>query len=301
MDNLLTVLNDHYNLRFDRLELLRDMGSTSYAVFSGNDKYFLRITKPALLHTAISGADIQWFLQSQGFPVPPIVLSIHGVPYVQMDRALLILYEFIEGEDSNPQRDAERIGTLVGKLHQVMATYPGALVKRDKAFYIGRYIDILRAKAYPKRDAYIAYGDALWNKVKHLPWGYCHGDMYDGNIRRATDSKLYIHDFDTSCHGIAMYDTTLICDVTEYFAFDEKNYARSNEVLARYLPHYRKHHALSQAEIDAFPALVAMQHFSTQATIMEIAGLDCLDETDMDNQLDWLHRWREQTDAAQSF
>jgi len=95
-----------------------------------------------------------------------------------------------------------------------MEEYSGELIKRDKQFYIGRYIGILRKVQYPRIDEYIAYGDDLWEKIRDLPRGYCHGDMYDGNIRKTPDGKLYIHDFDTSCEGFPMYDTTLICDMT---------------------------------------------------------------------------------------
>ena len=301
MADILAVLNKNYSISFERLDLLRDMGSTAYIAFSEKNKYFLRAINTTFYDTAIIGADIQMFLQNQGFPVSQIILSKQGVPYVKTDDAFIILYEFIEGANSDPVQDAEAIGELVGRLHHAMKMYPGELVKRDKQFYIGRYIDILRKKNYEKIDEYIKYGDALWNKLKNLPQGYCHGDMYDGNIRKGIDGKLYIHDFDTSCYGITMYDPTLLCDVTKYFEFEEQNYIRSNEILARFVPAYRKYHALTQVEIDAFPALIAIQHFSTQATVMGIFGLDCIDETDMDNQLQWLHSWREQATGASRF
>ena len=268
--------------------------------FSDAHKYFLRIVKPAFFDTATTGADVQVFLQEQGFPVPTIVLTKDNLPYVKADEGIFILYEFIEGGDSDPEIDAEAIGALAGRLHQVMKTYPGELIKRDKHFFIGRYVDILRKNHYPRTDEYIAYGDALWERIKDLPKGYCHGDMYDGNIRKTLDGQLYIHDFDTSCEGFPMYDLTLICDMTKYFDFDERNYSRSNKVLSRFIPEYRKHNALSQTEIDAFHALIAIQHFSTQATVMEIHGPDCIDSTDIDNQLDWLYRWREQCDMTVS-
>ena len=276
---------------------MRDMGSTSYTTFSGSNKYFMRMIKPAFFNTAVTGADIQVFLQNQGFPVPPIIFTNEDMPYVRTENGLFILYEFIEGNDSDPEQDAEAIGALVGRLHQVMKAYPGELVIRDKHFYIDRYIEILQKKQYPRIDEYSAYGDVLWEEIKNLPRGYCHGDMYDGNIRKASDGKLYIHDFDTSCEGFPMYDLTLICDMTKYFDFDERNFDRSNEVLSRFIPEYKEYNTLSRAEIDAFHSLVAIQHFSTQATVMEMFGLDCIDSTDMDNQLEWLYRWREQCES----
>lgn len=298
MDEMIQILNENYPIKFDRIELIRDMGSASYTIFSGKNKFFLRVIKPAFFYTALTGADIQVYLQNQGFQVPHILLTNKRLPYVKNKEMLLILYEFIEGSDSDAQQDAEAIGSLVGGLHQAMKMYPGKLVERDKHFYIGRYIDILHKKNYPRINEYVIYGDSLWEKIKDLPRGYCHGDMHDGNIRKDTDGKLYIHDFDTSCEGFPMYDVTLICDMTKYFDFDQCNFDKSNEVLSRFVPEYKKYSNLSQVELDAFHDLIAIQHFATQATIMEIFGLDCIDEADMDNQLDWLYKWRDQCGAS---
>ena len=292
MNEIKTILNEHYAINFDNLEFKRDGGSDSYIAFAGSRKYFLRVIKPALYDTTASGADIQVFLQERGFPVPPIIFTKTQLPYVRTNDKWLILYEFIEGNDANPEHDIDAIGTLVGTLHQIMKSYPGELVVRDKQFYIGRYIDVLHEKKYKKTNEYIAYGDAIWEKIKDLPRGYCHGDMYEGNIRKTDDGKLYLHDFDTSCNGFPMYDPAIICDVTDYFEFNECDYYKSNELLAQFISEYQKHNPLSQGEIDAFHAIAAIQHFSTQATIMELYGLDSLDDTDMDNQLDWLYKWR---------
>jgi len=194
MNNITEILSKNYPIKIDGIELTRDMGSASYTVFSGCGKYFLRVIKPAFFNTAVTGADIQVFLQKQGFPVPPVIFTDEGLPYVKKDNGLLILYEFVEGKDSEPEQDAEAVGALVGRLHSVMKTYSGELIKRDKRFYIGRYIEILQKKRYPRTDEYVAYGNFLWEKLKGLPMGYCHGDMYDGNIRKSFDGKLYIHD-----------------------------------------------------------------------------------------------------------
>lgn len=294
---ILNLLNEHYPIRFDKHEQLRDSGSTAYAVFSGGDRYFLRVIKPAFFDTAAKGAEIQNFLHGKGFPVPALTHTKNNALYVQTENALYILYEFIEGVESDSEQDAEAIGALVGRLHSVMTDYTGKLVKRDKHFFIGRYIDILRKKQYSKADEFQAYGDAVWDKIKDLPQGYCHGDMYSGNIHKTPDDRLYLLDFDTSCEGFPMYDPALICNQTHYFDFDESGYGKSKEALYRFLSGYLKHNPLSQAEIDAFFDLVALYHFALQATIIEMYGLDCVDNAFLDKQLDWLYRWREQCES----
>jgi Ser/Thr protein kinase RdoA (MazF antagonist) len=294
---LLNILNENYPIRFERHEQLRDGGSTSYAVFSNDNKYFLRIIKPVFYDTAVKGVDIQVFLQNKGFPVPSIIHTNGDLPYIHGENELYILYEFIEGSESDPEQDAEAIGELIGKLHCVMKDYPGELIKRDKHFFIGRYIDILINRKYPRINEFSIYGDKLWEQIKDLPRGFCHGDVYSGNIHKTPDGKLFLLDFDTSCDGFPMYDAALICDMTDYFKYDEQNYEKSNNILSRFMQAYMKFNTYNQAEINAFHSFIAIQHFSTQATVMEIFGHDCLNDAELDYQLDWLYRWREQCES----
>ncbi len=297
-EKILEILNEHYPVCFDSLEFVRDSGSMAYAVFSGRDKYFLRITKPAFFDTVHKSLEIHVFLMKQGFSVPPVIFTRDGSPCVHTSEEdgehLYILYEFIEGKEVDPEQDAEAIGALLGKFHSAMKAYPGTLVKRDKYFYIGRYIDILREKKYPRAEEFAAYGEALWEKIRGLPTGYCHGDMYRGNIHKAGDGRLYILDFDTSCEGFPMYDPVLICNMTDYFELQENGYEKSREVFARFLPAYLKYSDLMPEEEAAFYDLIALYHFALQATIVEVFGMDCVDEELFDCQLEWLYKWREQ-------
>ena len=54
---------------------------------------------------------------------------------------------------------------------------------------------------------------------------------------------------------------------------------------------------MSREEQEAVYDLLAVYHFQLQATIIEIYGPDCVDDAFLDNQLDWLLRWRAQWDA----
>lgn len=292
--DLLSILNRYYPIRFDRIEPLRDAGNVSYKVLSGSDAYFLREIKPAFRETAITGADIQVFLQRQGFSVPPVVFTREQQASLQTGNHLLILYAFIEGVESDPQEDAEAIGALIGDLHQVMRSYPGTLIKRDWPFYIGRYLNILRAKNYPQAQEYADYAVELWDRVKDLPRGYSHGDMYVGNIHKTPDSRFYVLDFDTSCDGLPMYDLALVGNRTHYFDYDANGCEASRHVYARLLSGYLTRHERSQRELDAFYDLIALYHYTLQATILEIHGLDCVDHRFLDRQLNWLYQWREQ-------
>ncbi len=295
---VLNILNEHYLMNFDTLEFVRDSGCVAYTIWANGCKYFLRITKSIFFDTAAKSLDIHLFLQKQGFAVPQIIFTKDGFPCVQVSdeegACFYVLYEFIEGEEVNPEQDAEIIGAFIGKLHSVMKEYPGELIKKDKHYYVDRYINIMRTKQYDKIDEFIAYGEALWKRVKDLPYGYCHGDMYRGNILKTPDGRLYILDFDTSCEGFPMYDPALICNITDFFELEDDGYLKSKKVYERFLPEYLKYNSLTKGEIEAFYDLIALYHFALQATIIEIFGMDCVDNKFLDRQLRWLHKWQEQ-------
>jgi len=298
MKEILNILNKYYPHDFDNIEFVRDGGSTSYNVFCGEHKYFLRIIKPAFFDTAISGINIQAFLFDEDFPVPQIIRTNDNALYVREktngEDQLYVLYEFIEGSEPNCEQHAEAIGELIGKLHHVMKNYDGELVRNDKHFFIGRYIDILRQKQYPKTHEFEKYSDILWDRIKDLPRGYCHGDMIDINMHRTPNGKLYLLDFDTSCEGFPLYDLALICNKTDYFNFDSSGYEETKTLIEKMMQSYLKYNNVSKEERAAIFDLIALYHFTLQATIIELHGIDCVNEKFLDNQLDWLYKWREQ-------
>ena len=238
------LISKHYHIKFDCFELVRDSGSMAYIAASEGEKYFLRVIKPAFADTAATGVDVQCFLQNRNFPVPPIVSTNDGKSHVREQREdgnyLYVLYEYIEGAESEPMKDTKKIGTLIGKLHLAMKDYKGPLNKRGKHFYVGRYLDILRKKQYKRVMEFEKYGDAIWDKIKDLPLGYSHGDMYCGNIHKTPHGELYILDFDTSCEGFPIYDLALICNMTDFFVYDESKFVSTKTTFEEMLPEYQK-------------------------------------------------------------
>lgn len=297
-EEILNFLEAQYPITVERVEFLRDSGSVAYTVYGKNEKYFLRITKPTYYETAVSSLDIHLYLQSKDCNVPRIIFTQDGNACTPLgkdeEKKYGVLYEFLEGDEVNPEQDAEEIGKLLGKFHAVMESYAGELKKQDRHFFVERYLEILRRKNYKRVEEYVTYGNELWESVKDLPKAYCHGDMYSGNIHKTPEGKLYFLDFDTSCLAFSVYDLVLIANRTDYFEYKEDGYEKTKEVFLRMLPEYQKVRKLSEQEIGAFYRLIALYHFALQATIVEIFGLDCIDEAFIDRQLDWLYRWKEE-------
>jgi Ser/Thr protein kinase RdoA (MazF antagonist) len=175
-----------------------------------------------------------------------------------------------------------------------MHRYPGDLVRHEKDFYVTRYIKLLRKKGYPGADAFEEYGSGLWDRVKELPTGFSHGDMYSGNILRSRDGALYLLDFDTSCKGLPLYDLALISNQTDYFKFRKDGCPKTEKVYERLLSEYLKVNPLTEKEIGSLYDMIALYHFALQATIIEFVGLHRFDDSFFDRQLIWLLKWKEQ-------
>ncbi|MBR2750640.1 MAG: phosphotransferase [Clostridiales bacterium] len=128
---------------------------------------------------------------------------------------------------------------------------------------------------------------------RDLPCGNCHGDLHRGNLLKSPDGKIYLIDFDTVCRAPIMFDIMVMCDMTDYFMLKPEDIELTKEVYQKFLSGYSKYHALSLEEVLSFPDWVAIRHFQLQATILEVHGIDCIDEQFIDYQLYWLNQWQE--------
>jgi len=84
-----------------------------------------------------------------------------------------------------------------------------------------------------------------------------------------------------------------MCNSTDYFNFNENGYENSKNTYESFLKGYTKYRSLSKEELNSFYSLIAVYHYQLQATIVEINGLNCIDIEFLDNQLNWLMKWRE--------
>ena len=84
--------------------------------------------------------------------------------------------------------------------------------------------------------------------------------------------------------------------MTDYFNLKQEDIDITKDVYQKFLTGYEKYHTLSNEEINSFYDWVAIRHFQLQATILEIHGIDCIDEKFIDYQLYWLNKWLENTE-----
>lgn len=217
--SLLAILTEYYGIENHTLEFLREGGCHTYIV-NGRPKYLLKVISSAFSETARQSVSIMRYLEGNGFPVPKTILTKNGdvifETEVEGEEKLIVLMEFIEGDEPELEKCASEVGALVGRFHHLMNQYPAEPVSRGKAFFIGRYLDFLREKNYPRIKEYEDLGDRLWDKVKDLPQGICHGDLHRGNLLQDHDGHIYFVDFDTACRAPFMFDVMVMCDMTDY-------------------------------------------------------------------------------------
>ena len=302
---LLEILTRNYGIEEPSLAFLREGGGQSYVV-KGKERYLLKVTGRVFLNTARQSVSIMRDLEEKAFPVPRIILTGDGravfESLVDGEEKLIVLMEFIDGDEPDLSECASEVGALVGRFHRLMEQSPSEPLSHGREFFIGRYLNFLRKKNYPRLAAYEELGERLWEKVGALPQGRCHGDLHRGNLLQRRDGQIFLVDFDTVCRAPRMFDITVLCDMTDYFHLKQEDIRITKEVYRAFLSGYENYCALSREELLSFPAWVAIRHFQLQATILEIYGIDCIDKGFIDSQLVWLEQWQKGTDDfAESF
>ena len=315
---LLEILKMQYGMEDASVEFLREGGGHTYVVNAKQEnakqenakqenarqvimqqenakqKYLAKVIGDAFADTARQSVSVMRYLEENGFPVPKTILTKDGDAFFEMHGDLFVLMEFIDGDEPDMEKYAAEVGELVGRFHQLMEKYPRETVTRGKEFFIGRYLEFLRKKGYPRLADYEELGDRLWEKVGRQSLGICHGDLHRGNLMQSADGKIYLTDFDTICRAPIMFDLMVACDVTNYFNLQPEDVETTKQVWKEFLAGYSKYHALSPEEIGSFPDWVSIRHFQLQATILEIYGIDCIDEGFIDSQLSWLRKWKQE-------
>lgn len=290
------ILATAYGIESASTEFLREGGSHTYIV-KGKNKYLLKLIGSAFSDTARQSVSIMRYLEGNGFPVPKTILTKNGEAVFESEadgeKKLIVLMEFIDGDEPELETCPAEVGDLVGRFHELMEKYPAELVVHGKEFFIDRYLEFLRKKNYPRITDYEEMGERLWDKVKDLPQGNCHGDLHRGNLIQNTDGKIRLVDFDTVCRAPFMFDVMVMCDMTDYFNLKQEDIQLTKEVYKKFTEGYSAYRILSREEILSFPYWVAIRHFQLQATILEIYGTDCIDEAFIDGQLYWLNKWQE--------
>ncbi|QSX05117.1 phosphotransferase [Sedimentibacter sp. zth1] len=290
-------LQQKYNCLFDNIKLIRDMIGQVYFVDRNNQRYILKLFRKNFFNQAIQSVDIMHYLYQNGFPVAKITDTFDGNKYFisENENRVGVLYKYIDGIEPNKGDLIVEIGEMTGKMRFIMSQYKNILFRHDNEFFINRYIKILDQMNYKDRGAFQQHGRDLWRRVNNLPLGFCHGDLHVGNMLIDDRQIINLFDFDAAAMAYPTYDIATVCDMTDYFSLNDRNFEigfdETNRMLERFLNGYNRFYSLSDREIKSVFDFIAIRHFDIQATIIESQGLDCVDENFINRQYDWLMKW----------
>lgn len=298
IQKLVSILNAAYPTRVFSMRTHRDWIGHVYFVESTDGPYVLKLYRPFHTKQALHSTHIIQYLMAQDYPVPPIVCTSSGESNIEVDmpdgRSVAILYQYIQGEEPDPETDLKQIAEQAGILHRLMATYPGMLDRHGKEYYIDRYITLLSRIGFPdnKLSDLTHYGDELWDRFDQSARGFCHGDLHCGNMLMDNGGNCWLFDFDAACRSHPAADISTMIDSTDYFQFHPEDFEKTTRRLGLFLPSYQKTCpvAIEDHDIQSIYDFIAIRHFDIQATISECQGYSL---HHLENQHSWLMRWRD--------
>jgi Ser/Thr protein kinase RdoA (MazF antagonist) len=302
-DRLRDILNTCYPIYVDQLHLHRDMIGYVYiaegARVRSTKKYVLKLYRPFDTENTLRSIGILAYLKQQDYPVVSIIPTREGALHVVIDTprgiSIGILFDYLDGPKPDLKTEMLDLARQVGRLHRIMETYPQPLPRRGKDFYIDRYLGILQELDYPpNRIADLAvYGSECWSRLERLPVGFCHGDLHTGNMRQTAPGCYALFDFDIASRTHPLIDIATLCDASDFNRFDAAAYARTQQVFEHFYQGYRREREVSDTEITGIFDFISVRYYEIIATITQCQGLEELSRAFLDEQYDWLIRWKE--------
>ncbi len=303
IDHLREILNACYPIRVDQIHLHRDMIGYVYLAESvkrrNTKRYILKLYRPFDTENALRSIGILEYLRKQDYPVATIVPTRAGASHVVIETpqgmSVAILFDYLDGPEPDLKTEIVDLARQVGRLHQVMEMYPHLLPRRGKDFYVDRYLNILQALDYPQSriNDLAAYGSQCWSRIERLPIGFCHGDLHTGNMRQSGPGRYVLFDFDIASRTHPLVDVATLCDGSNFNRFDASAYDHTRQIFERFYQGYRQVREMSDAEIAAIYDFIPVRHYEIIATITQCQGIKKLSRAFLDEQYDWLMRWRD--------
>jgi len=127
-DILVNDLNRFYQLNINHIELYRDMIGRVYFLQSQDKRYVFKIYRNLKKDDALQTIHILNYLKANSYPVVSVVNTVQDKSNIFVEcsdgSCVGVLYDYVDGIMPNGKQDAESIGKQIGKLHQLMESYP---------------------------------------------------------------------------------------------------------------------------------------------------------------------------------
>ncbi len=293
--NLSLVVREHYGIDILKMSLHREMIGFVYSIRTSGANYVFKLFRSENTKNAIQAALIISYLAERGFPVARIIP--HGdSPYTLLKspegECVGVLFEYVEGEEPEKEKDIHRLGGMAGQLHNMMEDYPLSVIERGKAFYVDRYIDFLKNAEYDiKRIQELDdFGREAWERVSLASKGFCHGDFHTGNMIKNPQRGITLFDFDIASRSHSIIDAAVICDMSNFNSFNAQAFDQTGRMFEKFCKNYTR--KTENDEYDAVFSFIAIRHYELIATITKSKGEKTLSKDFLDQQYHWLTDWR---------
>lgn len=195
--------------------------NTSYHLWCGGERWFLRVAEASGEAAVRFEAEVQRYLFQARFPVPRLVTTADGQPFVMVAGKPAMLFAYAPGEEV--ARDAidatrcRRVGEQLGRLHELSAGFtaeranpygPATLDAWLTALGDGGAVGAEARAALPRFRAELDAAAALTG----APRGLCHGDLFADNVLWLGDRVGYLLDWEMACTEAFAWDLAVAVD-----------------------------------------------------------------------------------------
>jgi Ser/Thr protein kinase RdoA (MazF antagonist) len=309
-NDLLKFINQQYPIKGEKIRKYR--GNVFY-IQSPTGRKVLKLYGSTCTNEAIQTTHIIPYLDGCGFPVVQIIPTVSGKLYVTVEKSgsnyIGVLFEYANGIDIGNMhrwRDnkhplvnplAKQVGRSVGLMHRLMENYEKPLIHKGKERFFDTLVWLMRRDNYDKAKArdLEEYGNELWDILKNLPTGFYHADMHTGNTKYRNGQFTWMA-LDMACMSYPVLDLAWLAE-TDYGCFHEESIDRSRAVLDEVYAGYSMERTLTDNEINSVLRLIPVIHYGCLVTSVVMCGEnEKIDPQQMDNEHDWLMRWRKACD-----
>jgi len=214
--------------------------NTSFHLWSGGERWFLRIAEAATPAEVAFEAEVLRYLHAAHYPVARLVPAAGGLPSVTVAGRPAVLFAYAAGEEkASAELTADhcrRIGEQLGRLHDLAAGFteerPNPYGPERVAAWLGGLgdggADVEVRAALPLFRRELAAAGAL----PGAPRGLCHGDLFTDNVLWLGDRVGTILDWEMSCTEAFAWDLAVAVDAWCYT--DRHDHLRAVALLEGY-------------------------------------------------------------------
>lgn len=194
--------------------------NTSYHLWIGGERWFLRLAEASDEAAARFEAEVQRYLFQARFPVPRLVATADGQPFALVAGKPAMLFAYAPGEEAPREAvDAarcRRVGEQLGRLHELSAGFtleranpygPATLAAWLAALGDGGADPEVRAALPRLREEVEAAA-----RLPGAPRGLCHGDLFPDNVLWLGDRIGYLLDWEMACTEAFAWDLAVAVD-----------------------------------------------------------------------------------------